>query len=299
VPDFSDSLSFLILGSDRQVGRSLIQYLDSRQIPYQACSSEQLATTPDEVGKIVASAQSCSYVVNVLFEEPAEGAEVDLPFWLSLASSVANACAQSQKPLFQLSSGLVFAGKSSRAYVETDLPDAQSALGRTYIDIEREVVERWSKTVFLRASWLFSEQDGNYLTQLVGAAVRLESLKVSGHLRGCPTYAMTAAKVLVAIAEQVDCGAEPELWGVYHYADSDACTMHTFAKTVITVVKSMTEVKVESLEEGNSPGMIDAVNELENYELGCKKILSTFGIKQRPWRRSIHDVLKEKFSSQD
>ncbi|MDX1474703.1 MAG: hypothetical protein R3309_11080, partial [Reinekea sp.] len=101
MPDFSDSLSFLILGSDRQVGRSLIQYLDSRQIPYQACSSEQLATTPDEVGKIVASAQSCSYVVNVLFEEPAEGAEIDLPFWLSLASSVANACAQSQKPLFQ------------------------------------------------------------------------------------------------------------------------------------------------------------------------------------------------------
>ena len=216
-----------------------------------------------------------------------------------MALAVANLSKELDKPLLQLSSSLVFSGKSLRAYTETDATDATSPLGLTYIDIEQQIQGIWPKVIIVRASWLFSEQVGNFLTSLVGAAIRLESLNVSGNLKGCPTYSLTLAKVFVAIAEQVDCGAEPALWGIYHYADSDACTMHTFAKTVITVVKSMAEVRVENLVEGSSATMIDAVTTTENYELSCKKALSSFGIKQRPWRRSIHDVLKEKFSSHE
>jgi len=296
VSDFSKTLRFLILGDDGQAGQSLIQYLESRDIPYLSLSSLEV-TNPTKLSDVAKLADQFFYIVNVLFEEPSEGVAANTDNWLALAIEVATLAKKLDKPLLYLSSSLVFSGKSVRAYVETDPTDSSSPLGLIYSDIEQQTVAIWPKTIVVRAGWLFSEQAGNFLTRLVGAAISSESLNVSGNLKGCPTYSLTLARVLVAITEQVDCGAEPSLWGIYHYADSDACTMHTFAKTVITVVKSMSEVRVENLIEGSTPTMIDAVTTTENYELSCKKILSSFGIKQRPWRRSIHDVLKEKFAS--
>jgi dTDP-4-dehydrorhamnose reductase len=287
-----------VLGSDGQVGLSLCQLMDSRKIPYVALTTEECSVSKNIISAIQSNIEF-PFVMNTLFEEPPEGANPDLQHWLSTCEQIAHSCHELDKTLFHLSSSLVFSGKSTRAYTETDECDSTSPLGRAFQLLEEKVLEINPNSVILRASWLFSEQVDNFLTRLVGAAISSESLQVSGNLRGCPTDAHAVAKVFVGMAEQIDCGtSSPSLSGIYHYADSDACSMHTFAKTVITVVKSMAEVRVETIEEGDTPGMIDAVIELENYELSCKKILSTFGIKQRPWRRSVHEVLKEKFSSQ-
>jgi len=296
VTDISDSLSFFILGSDGQVGMALCQYLSERQIPHLSLSTQELQA-PNVLKERLASV-SCRYVVNTVCEEPSEGVEPDWGRWAAIASDVAVSCEEQEKVLFHISSAKVFSGESPRAYVETDEPGPKSDLGKAYWEIEQQTAKQCEMSIILRVSWLFSEQVDNFLTRLVGAAIRQESLQVSGKLRGCPTDAHVVARVIVAIAEQVDCGtSEPPLWGTYHYADSDACSMHTFAKTVITVVKSMAEVRVETIEEGETQTMVDTIAEQENYELSCKKILSTFGIKQRPWRRGVHEVLKHKFSS--
>ena len=296
--DISPTLAFVVIGSDGQVGSSLVELLNSRNIPSFSISSED-AFDHERLGQLLEQYQGVRFIVNALYEEPPEGLPTDFTQWCEVAEQIAMQARDYDQVLLQLSSALVYSGRTNRAYIESDLPDATSTFGRTMQLIEGRAVELNPKTISIRVGWLFSDQVGNFLTQLVGAAISQETLSFSGKLRGCPTDSQAVAKVFVAIAEQVDCGVdEPELWGVYHYADSDACSMHTFAKTVITVVKSMTEVRVETINEGDSPEMIDAVLEPESYELNCKKILSTFGIKQRPWRRSVHEVLKKKFSSQ-
>lgn len=295
--DASASLKFLVLGCDGQVGASFIQLLQSRDVPYKALTTED-ALKSSELENFMRASGDVPYVINAVFEEPQEHDSPNHSVWLETGRAIAKLCQTNRQVLFQLSSGLVFSGKSTRAYQENDETDAQSELGKTFIELEKLAASHCEQTLILRAGWVFSEQVGNYLTRLVGAAVSQESLSFSGRLKGCPTDAHAVARVLLAMAEQVDCRvSEPQLWGTYHYADSDACSMFTFAKTVITVVKSMTEVRVETIEENDLPNMVDAVVEPENYELNCKKILSTFGIKQRPWRRSIHEVLKEKFAS--
>jgi dTDP-4-dehydrorhamnose reductase len=293
----SASLKFLVLGCDGQVGASFIQLLQSRKVPFKGLTTED-SLKPSELKNFMSSASDFPYVINAVFEEPQEDDALNLKQWIETGKAIAKYCQSHRQILFQLSSGLVFSGRSSRPYLENDETDAQSELGRTFIELERLANSHCEQTLILRAGWVFSEQVGNYLTRLVGAAISQESLSFSGRLKGCPTDAHAVARVLLAMAEQVDCRvSEPVLWGTYHYADSDACSMFTFAKTVITVVKSMTEVRVETIQENDLPNMVDAVVEPENYELNCKKILSSFGIKQRPWRRSIHEVLKEKFAS--
>ncbi|TCS37599.1 SDR family oxidoreductase [Reinekea marinisedimentorum] len=295
--DISPTLAFLVIGSDGQVGSSLVELLASRAIPYYPLSSEA-AFNHEQLTAFLQQHGDVRFIVNTLFEEPAEGLETDYAQWHAVAGTLAEHAHGHDQILLQLSSAMVYSGNTSRAYKESDLPDATSDFGRAMQQIESATAEINPKTISLRVGWLFSDQVGNFLTYLVGAAISQETLSFSGKLRGCPTDSQAVAKVILAMAEQLDCGVdEPPLWGIYHYVDSDACSMHTFAKTVITVVKSMTEVRVETIGEGDSPEMIDAVLEPENYELNCKKILSTFGIKQRPWRRSVHEVLKKKFSS--
>lgn len=296
--DVSATLKFLILGSDSQVGTALQQLFDTRQIPYKTLAMKDVVRA-QEVSDFLTANKTIPFVINACFEEPQEGVVPDVESWVTAAKLIAQRVQAQQQSLFMVSSSLVFSGHSTRPYHESDKTDATSTVGKAFIELEKVSRAYCERLIVLRTGWVFSEQVGNFLTRLVGAAISQESLRFSGHLKGCPTDAHAVARVLLAMAEQVDCGvSEPDLWGTYHYVDSDVCSMHTFAKTVITVVKSMTEVRVESIEEGDSPDMIDAVVEPESYELACKKILSTFGIKQRPWRRSIHEVLKTKFSSQ-
>ena len=295
--DISATLSFLVLGSDGQVGLALCQYLTERRVPYQGISAQDCASV-DQLAQQIATTGH-HYVVNLLFEEPTDWDLAAFDHWTLWAETIAFGCAQHERVLIQLSSARVFSGKLVRGYLETDVPDSVSPLGQKYWAIEQLTVELCPQSVLVRPGWLFSEYGQNFLTQLVDVAIAQQTLKITGKLRGNPTDAHALAKVLLGMAEQIDCNTpEPLLWGTYHYGDSDACNLFTFAKTVITVVKSMTDVRVETVEEGETQTMVDTIADQENYELACKKILSTFGIKQRPWRRGIHDVLKGIYASQ-
>lgn len=291
MPSVSPTLSFIVLGSDSQVGSAMLQLLDERSIPYAAIETSQ-CFQPEALKTFLEQGDHRRFVLNSLYDESPDIAPDYLKNLQRASATIAQSCADNMQDLMHMSSGHVFSGQSNRPYVETDEPDATTELGRVLREIETSVSETHSQSIFLRSVWLFSEQKNNFLRRLVNAAIRQETLSFSGSLKGCPTDAHALAKVFLAIAEQLDCNVlEPELWGVYHYGDSDACSMHTFAKTVITVVKSMAEVRVETIAESN---VTDAESDsIENYELSCKKILSTFGIKQRPWRRSVHEVLKK------
>lgn len=296
MPRNSSTLAFLVIGSDGQVGRALISQLRSRSIPYQAITASE-AYEPASLSGFLTNFSDYRFVINALYEEPQQFSPDVSTSWLTTCEDIAKRATQAGQAVFQLSSGRVFSGRSLRGYHESDERDSQTAVGQTFIKLEDQLTEHCPRSVLLRVDWLFSEQNDNFLTRLVDAAIEKEELCISNSMRGCPTDAHTVARVIVAIAEQVDCGvSKPDLWGVYHYADSDACTLYTFAKTVITVVKSMSEVRVETIGEVDTRETVDGEKQPENHELNCKKILSTFGIKQKPWRRSVHEVLKGKLS---
>ncbi|EAR09623.1 sugar nucleotide-binding protein [Reinekea blandensis] len=293
----SSTLTFLILGADGQVGAALTAYLDSREIPYRAIATAD-ALDPEKLRTILAAPANERFVANLLFEEPEHFSQSIDDTWQAAAALIAEDCGKDDdRQLLQLSSGRVFSGFSARGYHESDEPDAVSEVGQSFIRLEQQTMARCPDAVLLRVDWLFSESRNNFLNRLVDAAIHKEELCISTSMRGCPTDAHTVARVLVAMSEQIDCGvSKPDLSGVYHYADSDACSLYTFAKTVITVVKSMSEVRVETIGEVDTRPLVDGERQSENHELNCRKILSTFGIKQRPWRRSLQEVLKHRLS---
>ena len=293
----SPSLRFVLLGSDTQIGMSLEQLFDQRQIPYRSLSVSELASV-EALAAFLAGQSDKRFVVNCLFEESDDTGTHDGAFWGALNAQVIDCCRQHQQSLLTISSMRVFSGRTERSYHEDDSADADNVLGQRYRDLEQQVIASGLEAMAIRVDWLFSELLGNILTRLISAAVHQESLCISENLRGCPTDAHSVARVIVAMAEQLDCNTGADLSGIYHYADSDACSMYTFAKTAITIIKSMIDVRVEAIEKGDTAQMLDAVVAPESFVPSCQKILSTFGIKQRPWRRSVHEVLKKKLQAE-
>lgn len=282
----SPTMAFCIVGAETQVGIALAALCAEREIPYTAYSYAQWLSASATIQE--------RFVVNALLEETLTVNAEYVDAQLEACEKIAAFCQVHDKVLLHVSNAVVFSGDSKNAYEESDSVNPQSEAGRLFLDCEQVVTQRCAHSVILRTSWLFSNLGDNFLTRLARATLEKREMRFSGALKACPTDVASIAKVLVAMAEQIDCGAEPELWGVYHYADSDACTMFTFAKTAITVIKSLEEVKIETVSEYPRLGDVRT----ENYELNCRKLLSTFGIKQKPWRRGLHDVLSQRFATQ-
>ncbi len=297
----SETLKFHVIGSDTQVGRALCEFLLDRDIPFDGTTVHDSRDKKKLAAELKGTASP--FIVNAVFEGDLNGnleaSKAKQKQWLNLVEMLSDVAVSCNSVLIHLSNALVFSGDQTRGYSESDEPNSPYSLGQLFLETEQLIQQKCPHHVIIRTSWVFSEYGDNFMLRIVNDAINKSSLQFSGKLIGCPTDAHVLAKVIVAIAEQVDCVAEePLLWGVYHYADSDACSLHTFAKAVANSAKSMATVQVETIEEGDTAGQSDAVELVENFELTCKKILSNFGIKQRPWRRGINDVLKEFFPSE-
>ncbi|MFQ3231084.1 SDR family oxidoreductase [Reinekea sp.] len=284
----SPSLCFCVLGSNTQIGHALCDYLLEREIPFTALDL-------DDQGDVALCSEQIkeAYIVNTLPEELPSGLVMNEDQLLKVTEKLAAFCQSNEKVLFQISSASVFDGQKKTSYKEADATHPITESGQLLLKCEHKAQQRCVSTVILRTSWLFSDEGDNYLTRLCNAAVSEQQMRFSGSMKACPTNTLSIAKAFVAMAEQIDCRTEPALWGVYHYVDSDACSMFTFAKTAITVIKSMADVKIETIEELTAEE--GGIN--ESYELSCRKILSAFGIKRHPWRRGLHDTLKQKYAS--
>lgn len=292
-----ESFECVVIGSDTQVGLAVLRYLAEREIKSTGIVIHQIEQLPAALELI--KKNSAGYVIHCLGEDRRS---VAMPFplsdFLNVTQQITQVCVETHKQLIHLSSSTVFSGQLSHGYTETDEADATSEIGQILLSAENAVQTMDSTAIVLRTGWLFSDSTDNFLTQLVNAALSTESLVFSGKLMGSPTDAHSVARVIIAMIEQLDCGTQsPSLAGVFHYADSDGCSMHTFAKSVVTTLKSLSDVTVESITQGSGVTVEDESVNAERYDLTCKHILSTFGIKQRPWRLGIRDVLKRRFES--
>ncbi len=143
-------------------------------------------------------------------------------------AEVADAC---NALLIQLSTDFVFDGSQEAPY-EVDAPVAPlSAYGRTKLAGE-EAAREARRHVILRTSWLFGAHGWNFVEamrkQIAGGR---HELRVVNDQRGRPTYTPHLGRAVVDLARVAadDAGN----CGVFHYADTPACTWFDFATEIV------------------------------------------------------------------
>jgi dTDP-4-dehydrorhamnose reductase len=123
------------------------------------------------------------------------------------------------------SSDYVFDGSTRRPYVESDIPSALSAYGRSKQAGETSVAVANPRHFVVRSSWLFGLGGKNFVeTMLRLGGEQSEVLVVSDQV-GSPTYTRHLAGALAVLIEG-------EEFGIHHIPGGGQCSWYEFAQEI-------------------------------------------------------------------
>jgi len=283
-------MRLLLLGSDNALGQALLRQANEQSIdfvclpvPAEGITEQQLTAHLDK--------ERPSAVLN-LASYMSELQLAELPKQECLSRYLASYCAKRDIILLQPSSYLVFDGARAIAYDEQEPSAPLDTIGKTLQRME-EQVHSCEKHILLRFGWLLDESTGGHLDRVLKQAGQSDDILAADDRRGSPTTVDDAARVLLAILKQLDCGAA--LWGTYHYGGHEASTTLALYQAILDEAKQFHPTLKAALKATPHELCVDNQEEPQHAVLACKKILETFGIKPRAWRVGLADVLARYF----
>lgn len=177
--------------------------------------------------------------------------------------------------MMQLSSCYIFDGRKQQPYIASNPGNPLSLLGQYQWDTEQFLRSNLPRHLILRTGWSLER-----FVDKVTAEPLDESLHMSGRYFGQPVAAEDRVRVMVAIMQQLECGAEA--WGTYQYAGADPISLYNLG---LEIAATLPSDKRPHLIDEEAPWLrLEPANAI----LNCKKIRHTFGIQQRSWRDSLH-----------
>jgi dTDP-4-dehydrorhamnose reductase len=141
------------------------------------------------------------------------------------AALVSGTAAAHGAKVLHVSSDYVFDGAKGRPYVESDLPAAISAYGRSKQAGETSVAIANPRHFVVRSSWLFGIGGPNFVETMLRIAGEQPEVLVVADQVGTPTYTPHLAAALARLVEG-------EAFGIHHVAASGQCSWFEFAQEI-------------------------------------------------------------------
>lgn len=207
-------------------------------------------------------------------------------------AALARHCAAAGIPLLHLSTDYVFDGDKGAPYDETDQTNPTCVYGTTKLAGEHAVLAAHARTIVLRTSWVYSAAGKNFVRTMLGAATRLDHLRVVADQKGCPTSARDLAAAILAIAARLQDGWRDEFAGVFHAAGTGWTTWHGLATAVFEEATALGH-KVPVVEPIRTADWPTPARRPPDSRLDCGKLARTFGVRQPEWRASVRRTVTE------
>ena len=178
--------------------------------------------------------------------------------------------------MLQLSSCYVFDGRKQQPYISSNPGNPLATLGQCQWDCEQFLRSRLPRHLILRSGWSLRR-----LIDKVRNHPSEKPLAMSGRHFGQPVPVADLVRVVAAIAQQLDCGAEA--WGTYQYASADPISMCDLGLEIAALMSR--EQRPHVVDEDAPWLALEPVNAI----LNCRKIRHTFGIQQLPWCEALRE----------
>jgi dTDP-4-dehydrorhamnose reductase len=223
--------SWLVLGGNGQLGRSLQEVLTERGIEHVALGSGDCdITDPASVAAALVHSRP-DVVVNCAAWTAVDAAESHEPEALLVnaigAGNVGRACREIRARLVHVSTDYVFPGNQHGPYGEDDPTGPASAYGRTKLQGEQAVAsEHADGSYIVRTAWLYGPHGGNFAKTMLRRALAGAAVRVVDDQHGQPTLSTDLARHIVDL---VTTGAPA---GTYHGTNSGATTWFEFARFI-------------------------------------------------------------------
>jgi len=226
-------------------------------------------------------------VLNTLGWSPSQ-ARSQQAFLPAVNLALAQACCSPDIPIIHFSSYRAFDGSAKSSHSERDQPEPQSDQGRAWLAAEEALATGKERWLVLRLSWILTGRGPGLLARFLSAARAGEPVQASARLRGAPTLLPDLARVVVAIIQQIYCGAEN--WGLMHYASSQACNQAELAEAVLRVLGELRpDWDLPPVERVDAPPELEPVSAV----LSCRRLRDAFGIHARDWEPGLKPLVQQ------
>jgi dTDP-4-dehydrorhamnose reductase len=278
------TVTWLLLGADGQLGRSLQDVLSTSGIEFVA-TGRTVADITD-----IASVESCvkstkpSVIVNMAAWTDVDGAEShrDEAFLVNAvgAENVAKVAAATAIPLVHISTDYVFDGMQTTPYKVDDATHPLSVYGISKLQGELLVLAAHPKGAWIvRTAWLYSQYGKNFARTIARKGLAGDNLSVVNDSFGQPTSALALARQIVSLV-----AAHPAS-GIFHGTNEGKATWYEFASAIVDPIANHGSVAPVSSSSFPTAAIRPAYSVLDHTQW------SACGIADMPhWRDSLEEI---------
>lgn len=229
-----------VIGADGQLGTDVVAALAAHDVvgyvePTREGAAKLDVTDAQSVAQALA-ADSPDWVINTAAMTDVEGCESNVFAAVNVnaigARNVAAACARIGATLVHISTGYVFDGKKTGAYIEADLPAPLSVYGMTKLMGEWYVQSECPLHYIVRTNGLYGHTPAvgkggaNFVETMLRLAGERDELTIVNDEVLTPTFSGDLAQQIRVIVERAPTP------GLYHATNGGSCSWFEFAREV-------------------------------------------------------------------
>lgn len=212
-----------------------------------------------------------------------------------LPDHLAHICLDLGAALIQVSSDEVIGEVRNGIFHEKDTVHPLNTFGETKWQGEEAVRQLLKRHIILRLGTLFdadADSSQSWLHQILQEAQKPQDMQEAADITLSPTAVSDASRVIVAMIQQLDAGAD--CWGTYHYAGVEPISRAHFAEQVIELAQERDLLTGAEMVRGvSATAMGLAGKQALHREMSCQKIMDHYGIKQRSWRPALVEAIEQ------
>lgn len=221
-------MKLLVTGAAGQLGREIVDVAQTRGLDVVAADRTVLDVTDrDAVHRVVAGHRPDAIVhaaawtaVDACEADPDKANRVNG----TATADIVAAAREVGASVHVISTDYVFDGTKPAPYVETDVPNPQSAYGRSKLLAERSTDAQLDAVV--RVSWLSGFHGANMVKTILRLAANPGPLRFVSDQIGHPTFADDAAAMIVRLVTE-------RRVGIWHVTNQRAVSWYRFACEVL------------------------------------------------------------------
>ena len=199
---------------------------------------------------------------------------------------MAQACADLNIPMVQISTDYVFNGAGDAPFAPADPTAPLGVYGWTKLAGEQGVIASGAPYAILRTSWVFSAHGANFVKTMLRLGAERDALSIVADQIGGPTCARDIAGAVLEIARQLK--DDPSKSGTYHFSGGPDVSWANFAREIFK--QSGITCDVSDIPSSAYP---TPARRPMNSRLDCSKLATVFDINRPDWRVGLAQILSD------
>ncbi|HNX68472.1 MAG TPA: dTDP-4-dehydrorhamnose reductase [Candidatus Omnitrophota bacterium] len=203
--------------------------------------------------------------------------------------NIVDASHEIDAPVIFYSTDYVFRGSKKGEYLETDVPDPVNFYGETKLRAERYLMEKASRALIFRITWLFGVYGRCFPKAILCQAAEVKKMTVVNDQTGRPTYTRDVAQAmrqLLLAKKEVVFARDRQ---IFHLGNSGTVNWADFARFIVKE-SGLDQVKVEDIP---STQLTRPAPRPLNSVLSLEKSGSVLGLQLRSWEEAAREFLSE------